>query len=69
MKLSDFDKEPFVLYRVIGLRCINDTKWTDSCEDTECETVEKAIEVAEEMSKLYEEVYIREELEYIYKMS
>lgn len=64
---EEFEKEGETLYRVIGIHtsAMNHQNHVEA----ECETFERAVEIAEEMSENYRHVYIQQETEYIYQFN
>ena len=66
MTIEEFEKESATIYRVIGIH--TSVPMIDNHVDYECETFERAVELAEELKGTYRYVYIRKETEYIYQL-
>lgn len=64
---EQFEKEGETLYRVIGIH--TSVPMIRNHVEAECETFERAVEIAEEMSEKYRHVYIQQETEYIYQFN
>ena len=66
MTIEEFEKDGETLYRVIAL--YTSVPLRSNHVEAECETFEKAEEIANELSGIYRQVHIRKETEYIYQL-
>ena len=64
MTAEQFEKDANTLYRVIAI--YTSVPMRKNHVEFECETLERAVEIADEFSGLYRHVYIRKETELTY---